>query len=121
MVHRPFHGYSTSALRELSRDLGSSQAQLEDQRADYVKRAGSDYDDLRELDALITSLSNQILAVDQEVVSRRRERAAIPPSGYRGVTQRPGQVRRHTPRVMQANPKPHCRARTLPAEVRRPR
>jgi hypothetical protein len=81
MVYRPYHGYSTSALRELSRDLSSSQAQLEDQRADYVQRGGSDRDDLRQFDVLISNLGDQVAAIDQEFVTRRRERAAVPRAG----------------------------------------
>jgi hypothetical protein len=44
-------------LRELTVDLVSSQVQLDDQRADHVKRAGSDDDDIRQLDALIKDLA----------------------------------------------------------------
>lgn len=121
MVNRPYHDYSTSALRELSRDLASSQAQLEDQRADCLKRAGSDHDDLRQFDALINDFGHQLAAIDQEFVTRQRERAVVAASGHRGVTWRAGRSPRSDPRVMQANPKPHCRAKRVPAATRRPR
>jgi len=114
MVDRPYHDYSTSALCELSTDLASSQAQLEDQRADYVKRVGSYNDSLRQLDALISNLGYNLAAIDQELVIRHRERRAAA-SAHRGVTQRPGRVRRHNPLVMQANLKPHCRAKRVRA------
>jgi hypothetical protein len=115
MVHRPYHDYSAAALRDLSRDLASSQAQLEDQRADWVKRAGPENEDLRELDVLVSDLGNHLAAVDQELATRRRERAASAVSGHRGA----GLVRRHVPQVVQSNAKPHCRAKTAAVATRR--
>jgi len=121
MVYRPYHSYSTSALRELSKDLSSSQAQLGDQRADYVMQAGLDQDDLHRFDVLVNRLGDQIAAIDQESITRQQGSTTIPPTGHRGARGRPGRTRRPDPRVMQANPKPHCRAKILPAEMRRPR
>jgi len=120
MVDRPYHDYSTSALRELSRDLASSQLQLEDQRTDYVKRRGSDDDDLRQLEVLISTLGHQLAAVDQELVTRDRETAAAAAGERRGVTRRPNHVRTYGPQVISANPKPHCRAKRSPAGARTP-
>lgn len=121
MVDRPYHHYSTSALRELTVDIASSQVQLEDQRADYVKRAGSDDDDLRRLDVLIKDLGDQFAAVDHELVTRKRERQAANASGHGGTPRRPGRLRAYGPRVMLADPKPHCRATRVRAAVREPR
>ena len=119
-VDWPYHDYSTSALRELTMDLESSQVQLADQRADYGKRAGPDDDDLCQLDVLIKNLGHQLAAVDHELVTRDRERAAANASGHRGIRRRPGRLRTYSPRVNRANPKPHCRAKRVPAGVRRP-
>lgn len=121
MVVRPYHDYSTSALRELSRDLASSQVQVKDQRADYLRRGGSHDDDLRELDALIGDLGDQLAAVDRELGSRQRDRTTATAGRQRGVTHHPDPLRRRGPRVTQDNPKPHCRAKTDPAADRRPR
>jgi hypothetical protein len=85
-----------------------------------VKRGGSDGDDLRQFDILIHNLGDQIAAIDKELVTRRRERPAIPSSGRRGKASIPAGLRRHNPGVIQANPKPHCRAKSLPAGVRGP-
>ena len=114
MVDRPYHDYATSALRELSRDLASSQAQLDDQRADYVEPAGSDHDDLRELDALINDLGHELAAVDRELATRHRERTTAIASTRRGGTWDPGGVRGRGHRVTRAVPKPHCRAKRTP-------
>ena len=97
MVNRPYHDYSTSALRELAVDLAASQAQIEDQRADYLKRAGSDDDDIRQLDVLIEDLDDRLAAVDRELVTRDRVRAAANSSGD--------------------HPKPHCHAKSAPKVV----
>jgi len=102
MVNRPYHDYSTTTLRELSRDLAASQAQLEDQRADCLERVGADGDDLRQVEVLITNLGRQLAIVDQELATRERERAA-------------GRVRRYGSRVTLANPKPHCRPKHINA------
>jgi len=118
MVDRPYHDYSTSALRELSRDLVSSQVQLEDQRTDHVKLPGSDDDDLRQLEVLIDNLGHQLAAMDQELVRRDRETALAAAGGHRSVTRRPSHVRTYHSQVMRANPKPHCRAKRFPAGVR---
>lgn len=120
MVDRPYHDYSTNALRELSRDLALSQIQLEDQRADYVKPGGSDNDDLRQFDALINKLGDQLAAVDQELVTRDRETTAAAAGGHRGQTRHPSHVPTHSPQVMGGNPKPHCRAKRFPARARTP-
>jgi hypothetical protein len=111
MVHRPYHHYSTSALRELRRDLAASHAQLEDQRADFVERAGLDAGDSRQFDVLINSLGDQIAAIDQELVTRERETTVVPSRGHRDEARGRVRVERHGPRVSQANPKPHCRAK----------
>ena len=120
MVHRPYHHYATSTLRELSRDLAASHAQLEDQRADYAKPPGSDDDDSRQFDVLINNLGDQIAAIDQELVTRQRETTAFPSSRHRGEAWSPVRALRHNPQVAPANLKPHCRAKTVPAEVRGP-
>lgn len=120
MVDRPYHDYSTSALRELSMDLVCSQVQLEDQRADYGKLAGSDDHDLRQLDVLIKNLGHQLVAVDHELVTRDRETAAANASGHCAIPRRPGRLLTYSPRLIRANPKPHCRAKRVPAAVRRP-
>ena len=120
MVDRPYHDYATNALRELSRDLVSSQIQLEDQRADYVMPGGSDADDLRQLDALVNQLVNQLAAVDRELVTRRRETVAAAPGRHRGQTRHPSHVQTLSPHVMRGNPKPHCRAKRFPAGARTP-
>ena len=70
MVDRPYHDYATSALRELNRDLTCSQAQLEDQREDYAKRADSDVDELRQLEVLVGDLGQQLAAIDKELSGR---------------------------------------------------
>ena len=121
MVHRPYHHYATSTLRELSRDLAASHAQLEDQRADYAKPPGSDDDDSRQFDVLITDLGNQIAAIDQELVTRQQETTAGSSRGHRGEARGRIRVESHDPRVAQAIPKPHCHAKTVPVQVRRPR
>jgi hypothetical protein len=72
MADRPYHDYATSALRELELDLSSSQAELEDERADYARRADADIDDLRRLDRLISGLGHQLAAIDRELLGRRR-------------------------------------------------
>jgi hypothetical protein len=72
MADRPYHDYATSALRELELDLSSSQAELEDERADYATRADADIDDLRRLDRLIGGLGHQLAAIDRELLARRR-------------------------------------------------
>jgi hypothetical protein len=110
MVDRPYHDYATSALRELSRDLASSQAQLDDQRADYIELSGSDHDDLRQLDALIEDLGHELAAVDRELATRHRERTAAGASTRRAVTWGAGSARR---RVTRREPKPHCRAKRM--------
>jgi len=120
MVDRPYHDYSTSALRELSIDLASSQVLLEDQRADCVKGTCCVDDDLREFDVLINDLGDQLAAVSQELVTRHREREAAGVSAHRGVTTRSARVPRYGPQVMGRNPKPHCRAKRPPAALRRP-
>lgn len=120
MVDRPYHDYSTSALRELSMDLVCSQVQLEDQRADYGKLAGSDDDDLRQLDVLIKNLGHQLVAVDHELVTRDRETAGANASGHCAIPRRPGRLLTYSPRLIRANPKPHGRAKRVPAAVRRP-
>jgi hypothetical protein len=120
MVNRPYHDYATSALRELSIDLAASQAQLQDQRADCVGRAGSGADDVRQLDFLINDLGYQLATLDQELVTRRRERTAAAASTDRGVTGRPGRLRSHRTRVIRATPKPHFRAKRAPTAVRTP-
>jgi len=117
MVDRPYHGYSISALRELSSNLALSQAQLADQRADCVKRAGSGDEDLCQLDVLISSLDDQLAAVDQELVTRHRESAADGGNARPGTAQRTGRVLRNSPPAMRANSKPHCRAKRAPAAV----
>ena len=119
MVDRPYHDYSTSALRELSRDLASSQEQLEDQRADFGKRSGSDDDDLRQLDVLIDKLGHQLAAVDQELATRSREAAVAAAHGPRGVNRRPNHLWAYSSQVISANPKPHCRAKTTGARTPR--
>ena len=120
MVHKPYHHYATSTLRELSRDLAASRAQLEEQRADDLKRAGSDAGDSRQVDILINNLGDQIAAIDQELVTRERERTAVSLGGHREAAPGGVGVRRHNSRVAQADPKPHCRAKTVPVQVRRP-
>ena len=87
MVHRPYHDYTTSALRELT-DLTSSQAQLEDQRGDLAKRADSDVDDLRELEGLVSDLGHQLAATDKELVARQRETRAVAGSAHPAGTWR---------------------------------
>jgi len=108
MVDRPYHDYATSTLRELSRDLASSQAQLDDQRADYIELSGSDHDDLRQLDALIEDLGHELAAVDRELATRHRAAGA---STRRAVAWGAGNARR---RVTRREPKPHCRAKRMP-------
>ena len=120
MVDRPYHDYASSALRELNRDLTSSQAQLEDQREDYAKRADSDIDDLRQLEVLANDLRHQLAAIDRELAARHREGPAVNGSGDPGVTWRAAPVRTHNQRVTQVTPKPHCRAKSLPATARWP-
>ena len=120
MVDRPYHHYSKSALRELTVDLVSSQVQLEDKRADHVKRAGSDDDDIRQLDVLIKDLAHQFAAADYELVTRGRDRAEANASRPCGTPRRPGRLREYSSRAMRAAPKPHCRAKRVPAAVRRP-
>jgi hypothetical protein len=115
MVDRPYHDYSTVTLRELSRDLAASQAQLEDQRADCLERVGADGGDLRQVDVLINNLGRQLAIVDQELATRERERAAAAAGGHRAVTQGPERVRRYGSRVTLANPKPHCRPKHVNA------
>ena len=88
MLDRPYRHYSTTELRELSGDFVSSQLQLEDQRADYVKRVCADDDDLRQLDILINGLSHQRASIEQELVIRHRDGAAVDASGRRAVTRR---------------------------------
>jgi hypothetical protein len=114
MVDRPYHDYSTSALRELGRDLASSQAQLNDQRADYIEVAGSDHDELRRLDVLIDELGRKLAAIDRELDTRHRERTAVPASARRGVTRHAASGRTHSQRVMPAEAKPHFRAKGTP-------
>jgi hypothetical protein len=120
MVDRPYHDYSTSALRELSMDLVSSQVQLEDQRADYGKLADSDGDNLRQLDVLIKNLGHQLVAVDHELVTRDQETPATNASGQCAIPRRPRRLRTYSPWLIRTNPKPHCRAKRVPAAVRRP-
>ena len=120
MVDRPYHEYSTNALREMSRDLASSQLQLEDQRADYVKPGGSDDDDLRQFDTLINTLGDQLAAVEQELATRHRETTAAVAGRHRGEIRQPGDVQTHGPQVMRENPKPHCRAKRFPARAPAP-
>jgi hypothetical protein len=118
MVERPYHDYATSALCELRADLASSQAQLEDQRADYARRSGSHDDDLRELRFLLEDLGHHLAAVDRELA--RRDRASGAASRQRDPARQPGHVRRHDPRGTRHNPKPHCRAKMAQAAARRP-
>lgn len=73
MADRSYHDYATSALRELELDLASSQGELQDERADYARRADADIDDLRRLDGLIGDLGQQLAAIDRELLARRRE------------------------------------------------
>ena len=120
MVVRPYHDYSISALRELSGDLTASRVQLQDQRADYVKRPGSEDDDLRQLEALINSLGDQLAAVDQELVVRHQDTTAAAARGHRDFTRRRSHVRTYNPQVIRTNPKPHCRAKRLPTRARTP-
>lgn len=110
MVDRPYHDYSTSALRELGRDLASSQAQLDDQRADYMEVAGSDHDELRHLDILIDELARKLAAIDRELDTRHRERTAVTAGMRRGPTRHAATARTHLPE----EPKPHCRAKRAP-------
>ena len=118
MVDRPYHDYATSALRELNRDLTSSQAQLEDQREDLAKRADSDIDDLRQLEGLVSDLGHQLAATDRELAARQRETRAVAGSAHTAVTWRAAPVRTHNQWVAQVTPKPHCRAKSLPATAR---
>jgi hypothetical protein len=120
MADRPYHDYSTSALRELTMDLLASQVELEDQRADYVKRAGLDDDDLRQVDGLIEDLGHQLAAVHHELATRERDRPAANASGQRVIPTRPWHLRAYSPRVMRADPKPHCRAKRQSAAPRGP-
>ena len=82
MIDRPYHDYAVSALRELNRDLTSSQAQLEDQREDLAKRADSDIDDLRQLEGLVSDLRHQLAATDKELAARQRETRAVAGSAH---------------------------------------
>lgn len=118
MVDRPYHDYATSALRELNRDLTSSQAQLEDQREDLAKRADSDIDDLRQLEALVSDLGHQLAATDKELAARQQETRAVAGRAHPAVTWRVVPVRTHNQWVAQVTPKPHCRAKSLPATAR---
>jgi hypothetical protein len=111
MVDRPYHDYSTSTLRELGRDLASSQAQLDDQRADYIEVAGSDHDELDQLDVLIDELGRKLAAIDRELDTRHRERTAVTEGMRRGATRHAASAWTHMP----AEPKPHCRAKGAPA------
>ena len=120
MFVAPYHDFSTSALRELRGDFASSRDQLEDQRFDYVIRGGPHDDRLRDLDVLIDDLDHQLTAVDQELLTRQRDRSPVAASGHRGVTPHEVRARRHSPRVAPGIPKPHFRVKTAPAAVRRP-
>ena len=120
MVARPYHDYSTNALRELSSDLTACQVQLQDQRADCVERPDSKDDDLRQLEVLINNLGDQLAAVDRELVVRHRE-TAVAAQRHRDVTRRPRHVQTYSSQMIRANPKPHCRAKRLPAGARTPR
>lgn len=120
MVIRPYHDYSITALRELRIDLGSSQAQLRDQRSDYVTRGGSRDGGLHELDVLIENLGHQLAAVDQEIITRQRDGSTAVGNGQRGVSPHANRARRHSARVTRGQPKPHCRGKTVAVAVRRP-
>jgi hypothetical protein len=122
MVPRSYHDYSTNALRELSCDLNVSQVQLQDQRADYVKRPGSEDAALRQVEVLINNLGDQRAAVDRELVARHREATAAAALGHRDVARRAGHGRRtYSAQGIHAKPKPHCRAKRMPAAVQTPR
>lgn len=118
MVDRRYHDYATSALRELMRDLTSSRTQLEDERADYAKRADVELEDLHRLDVLVRDLDAELAAIDKELVVRRRDRPTVTETARPGVMWHAGRVRPHTQRVMRVTPKPHCRAKRLPSTVR---
>ena len=72
MVDRPYHDYSTDALLALRRDLEASQAQIEDQRADYLVQGGSRIDDLGQLRKTLSTHRMHINAINQEL-NRRQE------------------------------------------------
>jgi hypothetical protein len=120
MVVGPYHDYSTSALRDLRGDFASSRGQLEDQRSDYLIQGAFHGDQLRDLDVLIEDLVHQLAAIDQELLTRERERSPADASGPRAVTPHRVCAWTHSPRLTCGNPKPHFRGKTAPAAVRRP-